>query len=36
LAKLKNGDRAGGEADIAAAEAIDQKIAGEFARYGLR
>jgi tetratricopeptide (TPR) repeat protein len=35
LAKLKNGDAAGGEADIAAAKAIQADIAEEFARYGV-
>jgi hypothetical protein len=35
LAKLKTGDRAGGDADIAVAKAIDRNIAGEFARYEL-
>jgi membrane associated rhomboid family serine protease len=34
LAKLKKGDAAGGEADIAAAKAIQVDIAEEFARYG--
>jgi tetratricopeptide (TPR) repeat protein len=35
LAKLKKGDAAGGEADIAAAKAIQADIAEEFARYGV-
>jgi len=35
LAKLTKGDRAGGEADIAAAKAIQADIAEEFARYGV-
>jgi tetratricopeptide (TPR) repeat protein len=35
LAKLKKGDAAGGEADIAAAKAIQVDIAEEFARYGV-
>ena len=35
LAKLKKGDAAGGEADIAAAKAIRADIAEEFARYGV-
>ena len=35
LAKLEKGDAAGGEADIAAAKAIQANIAEEFARYGV-
>jgi membrane associated rhomboid family serine protease/Flp pilus assembly protein TadD len=35
LAKLEKGDTAGGEADIAAAKAIQANIAEEFARYGV-
>ena len=35
LAKLKKGDAVGGEADIAAARAIQADIAEEFARYGV-
>jgi len=35
FAKLKKGDTAGGNADIAAAQAMKQNIAGEFASYGL-
>jgi len=35
LAKLRKGDVAGGEADIAAAKAIQVDIAEEFARYGV-
>jgi tetratricopeptide (TPR) repeat protein len=35
LAKLKKGDAGGGEADIAAAKAIQADIAEEFARYGV-
>ena len=33
LAKLKKGDASGGEADIAAAKAIQTNIAEEFGRY---
>lgn len=36
LAKLKKGDTAGGNADIAAAKAIQADIAEEFAEYGVR
>ena len=36
LAKRLAGDAAGGNADVAAATAIDGGIAAEFARYGLR
>jgi lipoprotein NlpI len=35
LAKLHNGDAAGGAADIAAARAINPKVGGEFANYGI-
>ena len=35
LAKLKKGDAVGGDADIAAAKAIQGDIAEEFARYGV-
>jgi tetratricopeptide (TPR) repeat protein len=35
LAKQKNGDPAGGDADIAAAKAIKATIADEFAKYGV-
>jgi hypothetical protein len=35
LAKLRKGDVAGSEADIAAAKAIRADIADEFARYGV-
>ena len=36
FAKAKSGDPAGGDADIAAAKTSTQKIADDFARYGLR
>jgi hypothetical protein len=36
MAKLKSGDRAGGEADIAAAKAIEAAIAQVYAGYGLK
>jgi acyl-CoA reductase-like NAD-dependent aldehyde dehydrogenase len=36
LAKLKKGDRDGGNADIAAAKAIRADIADDFARYGVK
>jgi len=36
LAKLKKGDTAGGDADIAAAKAIEATIVGDFARYGVQ
>jgi tetratricopeptide (TPR) repeat protein len=36
LAKLKQGDKAGGENDVEAARAIQADIADEFARYGVR
>jgi len=35
LAKQKNGDQAGGDADIVAAKAIKATIADEFAKYGV-
>lgn len=35
FAKLKTGDRAGGNADITAVKKIEQNVAAEFARYGL-
>ena len=35
LAKLKSGDKAGGEADIAAAKAIKPDIADVYAGYGV-
>jgi tetratricopeptide (TPR) repeat protein len=35
FAKLKRGDPAGGNADIAAAKTVEPNIEGEFARYGL-
>jgi hypothetical protein len=35
LSRLKTRDAAGGDADIAAAKAIDPKIADEYARYGV-
>jgi hypothetical protein len=36
LAKLKKGDTTGGNADVAAAKAIDANIVGDFVRYGLQ
>ncbi len=36
IAKIRSGNAAGGRKDIAAAKAIDPKIAEEFARYGIR
>jgi tetratricopeptide (TPR) repeat protein len=36
LAKLKKGDTAGGNADIAAAEAIEANVVEDFARYGVQ
>jgi Flp pilus assembly protein TadD len=36
LARLKNGDKAGGDADIVAAKAIRAGIDGDFMRYGVR
>ena len=35
LAKRKKGDQAGGDADIAAARAIQADIADEYAKYGM-
>ena len=35
LAKLKSGDTAGGNADVAAAKAIDAKIVETYAGYGV-
>jgi hypothetical protein len=34
LAKLKKGDTSGGNADIAAAKAIEANVVGDFVRYG--
>jgi len=36
MAKLKKNDKAGGEADVAAAKAIKPDIAEEFARFGVK
>jgi tetratricopeptide (TPR) repeat protein len=36
LARLKQGDKAGGEADIAAAETIQPGIGDDFTSYGVR
>lgn len=36
LAKLKQGDKAGGNIDIAAAKAIQGSIADDFTRYGVQ
>jgi hypothetical protein len=36
LARLKSGDKAGGNADISAAKEIQAGIDGDFARYGVR
>ncbi len=36
MAKLKKGDEAGGNADIAAAKVIETDIAKQFAKYGIR
>ena len=36
FAKQKKGDSAGGDADIAAAKAIDEKIVERFASYGVK
>jgi tetratricopeptide (TPR) repeat protein len=36
LAKLKMGDRAGGDADISAAKTIETRIGDDFTRYGVR
>jgi tetratricopeptide (TPR) repeat protein len=35
LARHKNGDQAGGDADIASAAAINASIASEYAKYGM-
>jgi tetratricopeptide (TPR) repeat protein len=35
-AKLKNGDTAGGNADLAAAKAINPEIADDFVSYGIK
>jgi tetratricopeptide (TPR) repeat protein len=35
LARLKNGDKAGGDADISAAKAIQAGIDDDFMRYGV-
>jgi tetratricopeptide (TPR) repeat protein len=36
VVKLRAGDKAGGAADIAAAEATDKSVAGQFAGYGIK
>jgi tetratricopeptide (TPR) repeat protein len=36
LAKLRSGDRAGGDADVSAAKTIQGNVGDDFARYGLR
>jgi hypothetical protein len=36
LARLKNGDKAGGDTDISAATTIQAGIGDDFARYGVR
>jgi len=36
IAKQRNGDTAGGDADMAAAKAIDASIAEKFANYGVK
>jgi hypothetical protein len=36
LARLKNGDNPGGDADISAAKAIQAGIDDDFMRYGVR
>jgi hypothetical protein len=36
LARLKSGDKPGGDADISAAKAIQAGIDDDFARYGVR
>ena len=36
LAKLKNGDKAGSDADISAAKTIQAEIGDDFTRYGVR
>jgi Flp pilus assembly protein TadD len=35
-AKLKNGDKAGSDSDIAAAKTIDAEVSANFSRYGVR
>jgi hypothetical protein len=35
IAKLNRGDRAGGAADIAAAKAMDETVAGSLAQIGI-
>jgi hypothetical protein len=36
LARLKQGDKAGGDADITAAETIQLRVGDAFARYGVQ
>jgi tetratricopeptide (TPR) repeat protein len=36
LAKLKKGDKIGSDVDISAAKTIQERIADEFARYGVQ
>jgi hypothetical protein len=36
LARLKKGDTAGGNADVAAAKQVEAKIADDFSQYGVR
>jgi hypothetical protein len=36
LARLKMGDKAGGDADISAAKTIHAKVDDDFTRYGVR
>jgi hypothetical protein len=36
LARLKNGDKTGGEADIAAATKLAPKVAEDFSRFGMK
>jgi hypothetical protein len=36
LARLKKGDTAGGNADVAAAKQVEAKIADDFSHYGIR
>jgi hypothetical protein len=36
LARLKKGDAAGGNADVAAAKRLETKIAEDFSSYGIR
>ena len=36
LARIKNGDKAGGDADISAAKTIHAGIDDDFTRYGVR